>query len=148
MAKEETIDYDKFTLDPTKDVLVPMQLYVALVNIIQEVEKKHAKVERTDKMALFNRATHEKLSKKGAHAIKDKDREKDFYENIDMDATAASAEVKRDELGFAALRVMGEFRGVFKHNIDKGNRIAKADTAPVKAPLSVVEDQPVTKSES
>jgi len=147
MAKEETVDYDKFTLDPTKDVLVPMQLYVALVNIIQEVEKKHSKVVRTDKMALFNRVTHEKVSKKGAHAIKGKDREKDFYENIDMDASAENMRVDRDELGFAALRVMGEFRGIFRHNVDKGNKIAKTDNAPNKSPLSVVEGEPVTESE-
>ena len=37
---EEKINYEEYVLDPQNDVLVPMGVYVALTNIIQEVEKQ------------------------------------------------------------------------------------------------------------
>lgn len=122
----EEIKYEDYTLDPTKDVLVPMSTYIALTNVIQAVEREHSKVVQTDKIAFFNRKTNKKLSNKSKAKMSPEKLAKEYYENIDIEETAKSERVDRDQLGTAAVRLMAEFRGVFRHNIDQGNRIPRA----------------------
>ncbi|MFT6125891.1 MAG: hypothetical protein ACJAVA_000333 [Flavobacteriaceae bacterium] len=127
MNNEETIKYEDYTLPPNNDVLVPMSTYIALTNVIQEVEKEHSKRVRTDKFAFFHNTTHKRLSNSSRAKMAPEKLAKEYYENIDMDATTDNVRVDRDELGAAALRLMGELRGVFRHNIDKGNRILRSE---------------------
>lgn len=118
---KEPVNYEDYVLDPEKDVLVPMSTYIALTNVIQEVEKKHSKRIRSDKYAWYNKQTHQKLSDKGRAKMDNEKLQKEYYENIDFDATAKNIRVDRDELGSAAIQLLGEFRGIFKHNVDQGN---------------------------
>lgn len=127
MNKEETIKYDDYTLHPDNDVLVPMSTYIALTNMITGVEKEHSKRVRTDKFAFFHNTTHKRLSNGSRGKMTPEKLAKEYYENIDINGTAENIRVDRDELGTAALRLMGEFRGVFRHNIDKGNRILRSE---------------------
>jgi hypothetical protein len=127
MNNEETIKYEDYTLHPDNDVMVPMSTYIALTNVIQEVDKEHSKRVRTDKFAFFHNITHKKLSNNSRAKMTLDKLAKGYYENIDMDATTENVRVDRDELGAAALRLMGEFRGVFRHNIKKGNRILRSE---------------------
>ena len=122
---EEQINYKEYVLDPEKDVLVPMSTYIALTNIIQEVEKKHSTRIRSDKYAFFNKLTHKKLSDKGKAKMDAEKLSNEYYENIDMDATAKNIRVDRDDLGSAAIQLMAEFRGIFRMNVDKGNGIPR-----------------------
>jgi len=139
---KETPNYEDFTLDPAKNVLVPMATYLAITNIMQEVEKQHSKRIRTDKYALFNNKTHARLSDKSRAKMKPEKLQKEYYENIDFDATSKNIRVDRDELGSAAVQLMGEFRGVFKMNVDLDNciPITKPDTVAGPSPLQVVDD--------
>ena len=147
--KKEITNYEDFTLDPTKDVLVPMSTYIALTNVIQEVEQKHSTRIRSDKYAFFHKVTNERLSDKSRAKMKPEKLNKDYYENIDLNATAKNMRVDRDELGSAAIQLLAEFRGVFKHNIDAGNGVLRSTSeaelqkasevvTPVFAPLEVV----------
>lgn len=146
---KETPDYNKFVLDPTKDVLVPMSTYVALTNVIQEVEQKHSKRIRTDKYAWYNKVTHERLSDKGRAKMPLDKLQKEYYENIDFEATSKNIRVDRDELGSAAIQLLAEFRGIFKHNVDQGNAIPRPEQAPQTGPQQVtppVAETPVKSS--
>lgn len=148
---EETVNYDEYVLDPNKDVLVPMSTYVALTNVIQEVEKQHSKRIRTDKYAFYNNKTHQKLSNKGKAKMSDEKLAKEYYENIDFDATAKNLRVDRDDLGSAAIQLMGEFRGIFRHNVDKGNGIPRPvapASSPVVEPALVSNEETVEEDES
>lgn len=122
---EEKINYEDYVLDPQNDVLVPMSTYMALTNIIQEVEKQHSKRIRTDKYAFFNKVSHKPLSAKGKAKMSKEKLEEEYYENIDMEATTETVRVDRDELGSAAIKMMSDFRGVFRHNVDQGRGIAR-----------------------
>lgn len=135
----EQTNYEAFVLDPEKDVLVPMSTYVALTNVIQEVEKRHSNRIRTDKYAYYNKKTHQKLSDKGLAKMDPKKLAEEYYENIDFDATAKNIRVDRDELGSAAIQLLGEFRGIFKHNVDQGNAIPRPVAAPPASTKQVVE---------
>lgn len=141
---KETIDYSKFVLDQNKDVLVPMPVYLAITNIIQEVEQKHSKRVRSDKYAWYNKVTHERLSDKGRAKMPLDKLQKEYYENIDFDATAKNIRVDRDELGSAAIQLLAEFRGVFKHNVDSGNAVPRPEQAPQTGPQQVT--PPVTET--
>lgn len=127
---EEQINYEEYVLDPSKDVLVPMSTYIALTNVIQEVEQKHSTRIRSDKYAWYNKKTNERLSDKSRAKMKPEKLHKEYYENIDLDATAKNIRVDRDELGSAAIQLLAEFRGIFKHNVDKGNGMLRPDAAP------------------
>jgi hypothetical protein len=119
--ENKTKNYEDFVLDPAKDVIVPMSTYIALTNVIQEVEKKHSTVIRSDKHAFFHKVTNERLSDKSKAKMKPEKLASDYFENIDLKATAKNIRVDRDELGGAALQLMAEFRGIFKINVDAGN---------------------------
>ena len=138
MTKEK-INYEDYVLNPNKDVLVPMETYLAITNVVQEVEKQHSKRMRTDIFSWYNKKTHQKLSKKALAKIKDDKKNKEYYENIDFDETNKSIRVDRDELGSAAVRLMAEFRGVFRHNVDVGNAMTRpTEDLPENPPLRVV----------
>lgn len=124
---EEQIKYEDYQLDPSKEVLVPLSTYVALTNIMQEVERQHSKRVRSDKYAWFNRKTHEQLSAKGKAKMKPEKLHKEYYENIDLDATAKNIRVDRDELGSAAIQVLAEFKGIFRLNVDRGNAMLRPE---------------------
>lgn len=147
MNNKETIDYDKYVLNPENDVLVPMSTYLALTNVIQEVEKQHSKKIRTDKYSFFSRKTHKKLAPSTKVKMKKDKLEKEYYENIDFDATTKNIRVDRDELGSAAIQLMGEFRGIFRLNIDKGNGMLRPVTPAPKVD-SLVPENPPSKSDS
>lgn len=121
----DKVNYADFILDQSKDVLVPMSTYLAMTNVIQAVEQQHSKVMRTDVYAYYNRKTHKKLSAKSKAKMSPEKLAKEYYENIDLEETNKSTRVDRDELGSAAIKLLGEFRGVFKHNVDSGNAIPK-----------------------
>lgn len=127
MNNKETIKYEDYTFNPDNDVLVPMSTYIALTNIIQAVEREHSKRIRSDKFAFFHNETHKKLSNKSKIKMAPEKLAKEYYENIDIEETTKNERVDRDELGTAALRLMGEFRGVFRHNIDQGNKVLRAE---------------------
>ena len=127
---KEQIKYEDYTLDPNRDVLVPMSTYLALTNVIQAVEREHSKVIQTDKTAFFNRKTNKKLSNKNKAKLDPEKLAKEYYENIDIEETTKSERVDRDQLGTAAVRLLGEFRGVFRHNIDQGNGVLKPQPLP------------------
>lgn len=149
----EKVNYEDFVLAQDKDVLVPLSTYLAITNVIQEVERKHSKRIRTDKYAFFNKKTHKRLSDKSRAKMSTEKLNNDYYENIDFDATAKNIRVDRDELGSAAVQLLGEFRGVFKHNVDQGNAVPrpKPEAAPqpkVVAPATVVEEVEAEEVES
>lgn len=128
----EQIKYEDYSLDPDKDVLVPMQDYVALNNIIQAVEREHSKVVQTDKFAFFHRKTNKKLSNKSKVKMSPDKLAKDYYENIDLEETKKTRRVERDELGAASLELLGIFRGIYRHNIDQGNRVLREDKSSIE----------------
>jgi len=136
----EKINYEDYTLDPDKDVLVPMSTYIALTNIIQAVEKEHSTRVRTDKYSFFHKTTNKKLSNKSKAKMKDEKLAKEYYENIDLDETAKNVRIDRDELGTASIRLMGEFRGIFRHNIDSGNRILREELKKAQGPTLVKDE--------
>ena len=151
MEKENT-NYEDFVLTPEKDVLVPMSTYIALTNVIQEVEQKHSTRIRTDKYAFFHKKTNERLSDKSRAKMKPEKLNKNYYENIDLNATAKNMRVDRDELGSAAIQLLAEFRGIFKHNIDAGNgmlrptpegQLEQAAEVVTPAPLEVIKNDTV-----
>lgn len=142
MSDKEAINYEDYVLDPQKDVLVPMPIYLALNNVIQEVEKQHSDRIRTDKYAFFHKQTHQKLSEKGRKKISKEKLAKDYYENIDFDATSQNVRVDRDELGSAAVRLLGDFRGVFRHNVDKGNGVLRSEVEQPPRPATVQQPGP------
>lgn len=131
----EAKDYNDYVLEPGKDVLVPLSTYIALTNIVQAVEKEHSKRVRTDKYAHYSKKTHIKLTDKAKVKMKADKLEAEYYENIDMEASAVNVRVDRDELGSAAVQMLGEFRGVFKHNVDMGNASLKV-VAPENLPAT------------
>lgn len=126
MSKEEK-DYTKYALSPNKDVMVPFNVYIALTDIIQEVKKKHSKVIRTDKFSWYNKVTHKKLTEKVKSKMPLDKLQKEYYENIDFEATNKTVHVDRDELGSAAIQLLAEFRGVFRHNVDKDNAVLRPE---------------------
>lgn len=143
----EKIEYDKYVLDPSKDVLVPMGVYVAVVNVVQQVEKEHSKRIRTDKYAYFHKETHKKLSNKSRSKMKPEKLAKEYYENIDLEKTAKDVRVDRDELGTAAVRLMGEFKGIFRYNVDEGNGMLRPDPNLPQSP-PVVQQSENTQEDS
>lgn len=147
--EKKKINYNEFTLDPDKEVLVPMHTYLALTNVIQGVEKKHSTRIRSDKYSYFNRATHAKLSNKNKVKMAPEKLAKEYYENIDLDKTSKNIRVDRDELGSAAIQLLGEFRGIFELNVDKGNCILKEVAKPSNLPagLKVVKDTAPTEND-
>ena len=127
MMSKEKVDYNNVSLDPEKDVLVPFNSFVAITNLVNAVEREHKKLIQSDKYAYFNRKTHEKLSASGAKKMKKDKLEKEYYENIDLEASRdrKNIRVDRDEIGSGALQILAEFRGIFKHNVDNGNFVEK-----------------------
>lgn len=123
--KEETVNYENYTFSPSQDVLVPVSTYIAITNMMQAIEKEYSKKITTDVYAMFHKDTHQRLSDKSRAKMKPEKLEKEYYENIDFDATSKNIRVDRQELGLAALRLMSEFRGIFRHNVDKGNAIER-----------------------
>lgn len=144
---EEKINYEDYTLDPNKDVLVPISVYVALTNVVNAVEKEHSKKVCSDVYSFFNRKTNEKLSAKSKSKMNTEKLHKEYYENLDLDATAKNIRVDRDELGSAAIRLMAEFRGIFKHNIDSGNRVLRPTNDAPQGPV-LVKDVENTENDS
>lgn len=131
---EETKNYKDYVFQKGQDVLVPVSTYMAMTNIIQEVEQKHSTRIRTDKYAFFDKATHEKLSDAKAGRMLPAKLEKDYYENIDMEGSQANVRVDRDELGSAAIQMLAEFKGIFTYNVDKGNATLREKTQPLTGP--------------
>ncbi len=125
MSKKEKINYDDYTLDPAKDVLVPMQTYMVIHNIVKEMERQHSKVITTDKYAFYDKKTHKKLSEKGRRKLSAEDLQERYYENLDIEATEKNVRMDREPVGLAAFKMLAEFRGVFRHNVDKGNGVLK-----------------------
>lgn len=125
MSKKEKINYDDYTLDPAKDVLVPMQTYMVIHNIVKEMERQHSKVITTDKYAFYDKKTHKKLSEKGRRKLSAEDLKERYYENLDIEATEKNVRMDREPVGLAAFKMLAEFRGVFRHNVDKGNGVLK-----------------------
>lgn len=123
--EEQTINYDDYTLDPAKDVLVPAKIYMVIHRIFAELEKSHSKVITTDKFAYYNNKTHEKLSKKSESKMTKEKLAERYYQNIDLEATENSIRVDREPLSLAAVKMLGELKGVFRHNVDQGNAILK-----------------------
>jgi hypothetical protein len=127
MSNKKKTNYENFTLDPEKNVLVPFALYVAMNNIFQEVEKAHSKRMRSDVYAFFSKATHDKLKEKTKLKMSAEVLGAEYYENIDITASIANVRVDRDELGSAAVQMLGELRGVFQLNVDSGNSVLRAE---------------------
>lgn len=144
---DEKINYDEYVLDPSKDVLVPMSTYIALTNVVQEVEKQHSTKIRSDKYAWYNKKTNERLSDKSRAKMKNDKLVKEYYENIDMEATSKNMRVDRDELGSAAIQLLGEFIGIFRHNVDNGHGMLRPEPN-VAGPTLVKEEATEDKVES
>ena len=144
MSKEE-INYDDYTLDPAKDVLVPMKEYMAMHRIMEEVEREHTSVVTTDKHAHFDRVTHQKLSNKSKVKLSDEDLASRYYENLDYEGTEKSMRIDRTPLGFAAVKMSAALRGVFRHNIEQGNGILKQSAKPKEGDLKK-DVTPLTKT--
>jgi hypothetical protein len=123
---ENKVDYKDYALDPSKDVLVPLSTYIAMTNIVQEVEKKHSTRVRTDIYAFFSKLTHVKLTHKAKVKMEATKLAAEYYENIDMEASVTNVRVDRDELGSAAVQMLGELRGIFQLNVDKGNAVLRS----------------------
>ncbi len=139
--KKETINYNDYVLDPSRDVLVPAPVYIALHNLVAAVEKQHSKKMTTDKYSFYNKKTNNKLSDKNKGKIDPAKLAAEYYENIDLEATAKTLRVDRDELGGTAMKLLGDFRGVFRHNVDQGNKMLRPELQTSDAPESV--EQPV-----
>jgi len=127
MASTKKTNYEDFTLDPEKNVLVPLTLYAAMNNMFQEVEKQHSKRVRSDVYAFYSKATHDKLKDTTRKKMAPEKLEAEYYENIDMQASIANVRVDRDELGSAAIQMLGELRGVFQMNVDSGNAVLRSE---------------------
>ena len=141
MSKEQ-INYDDHLLDPKNDVLVPLSTYTALVNIVAGLENQEIKKFYTIKTAYFNRVTHERLSDKSRAKMKQNKLDKEYYQNIDFSKTVDTATTQVTEIGLAAIQLNGEFRGIFRHNVDKGNSILRSQI-PAPTPLVETEDKEV-----
>lgn len=131
--KNEQINYQDHVLPPGGDVLVPVADYIAINNLTQAVEREHSKVYQTDKYAYYHRQTHEKLSNKSKVKMDPEKLASDYYENIDLEATTKTRRVDRDDLGTAALRLMGTYKGIFRYNVDQGNSVPRSTIEGVTA---------------
>lgn len=140
---QEEIKYDEWTLDPTKDVVVPIQIWSTLFRVIQAVERKLCKVETQDVFSWYHKETFKPLSKKSK--ISKEKLEKNYVKQIDIEKTKANVVLTRDSdgLSVAALELLGAFDHVFKKNIDEGNKIPKPGSAPapVMPTMKVVRDE-------
>lgn len=112
-----------YRYDREKDVLVPFDVYAKLENLVRVVENEGKTNKVLDKFAYFEKNTHKKLSEKNRKKMSDKDLEARYYYNYDFEAMKKSVSAERTELSAAALELIGELVGVFRHNIEKGNCI-------------------------
>lgn len=133
----KAVDYSKQTLDPNKDVLMPMSVYTQIIDLVQAVERKHLSIVKTDRYAVYNKVTHAILSKQDEAKLSVEELEAGYYKNIDLEATDKTVRVERDEIGSAAVKVLAEFSGVFKYNIDEGRGVA-IPTQKEEVPKKVV----------
>lgn len=136
----ETINYSDYALDPTKDVLMPPQLFSSIDRLINAVITKHSEEVTDDVISYFNKKTHKKLSNKNKAKMSLEKLNTEYYQNIDFEETEKTRKTQRDGIGLFALRLLPELREVFKYNIDNGNKVERPD--PNQSPkLEVVEDK-------
>lgn len=146
--KEETTNYDQVTLDPNKPVLVDIRRYVPITNTIKASQERGTRVYREVVFSWFDKNTHAPLSKKNQRKLSQEDLEKRFYNTVDIDATEKNVKYFLDEVAFAALKLEGEFRGIFKDNIDSGNSLPRAVQPPVELPVTDFVGEPDTATEN
>lgn len=133
---EEKINYAEHVLGPENDVFVPISPYTALVNVCAGLEKQELKKVYTIKFSYYNRVTHEKLSAKSQSKMKVEKLAKEYYQNIDLEATKKTESLQISEIGLAAIQLNGEFQGIFRHNVDKGNSILREQIPAPVAPAT------------
>lgn len=121
----ETIKYEDWTLDPNKPVQVDIQRYVPITNTIKAAQKAGTKIYREAVFSWFDKNTHAPLSKKNERKLSTEELEKRYYNTIDIDATEKNVKYFLDEIAFAGIKLEGEFRGIFKDNIDSGNKLPR-----------------------
>lgn len=119
----EKLDYTKYRLDPTKDVLIPADVWSRLLNFVSAVESEHSTRMVSDKMSFYNKDNHKIVSENALKKASKEDIENNLYKALDLEKTVKSIRVDRDILGFEAAKFLVEADGVFKHNVDKGRAI-------------------------
>lgn len=126
----QELDYNKYVLDPKKKVEVDINRYVPIINTIKAAQANGTKVYREVVFTWFSKADHSPLSKEDQAKLPQDELEAGYYNTIDIDATEKNVKYFLDDVAFASVKLEGEFRGIFKDNIDNGNRIDRPVDGP------------------
>lgn len=130
--EQEQINYSDYALDPTKDVLVPAPIFTAIDRLVNGVLKEHSDMKYDAVISYYNRKTHKKLSNKNRDKMDPERLNSEYYPNTDLEETKKTGITKMDDLGLFALSLLPEMFQIFKYNVDKGNKVLKAE--PVVGP--------------
>lgn len=132
---KETINYSNYTLDPDKPVEVPINIWSTLFRVISEVSKKENTSVVEYVYSYYNKSTKKKLSNSGKAKIGKEKLEKEYYRDVDLEATRNNVKLQTstEGLGLVSLELLAGFDAVFRENIDNGNKILR-EQPPINGP--------------
>ena len=126
MSKEQ-VNYSDYTLDPDKPVEVPINIWSTLFRVISEVSKKENTSVVEYVYSYYNKKTKKKLSNSGKTKMSKEKLEKEYYRDVDLEATRSNVKLQTstEGLGLVSLELLAGFDAVFRENIDNGNRVSR-----------------------
>ena len=129
---ETKTDYSKVTLDPSKMVEVPINIWSTLFNVVKKLNERENKAVVEYVYSYFHKKTNKKLSNSGKSKISKEKLEKDYYRNLDIDASKENIKLQTEQtsLGMVSFELLAAFDEVFKNNVDNGNVLVKENQIP------------------
>lgn len=145
MSKEQ-INYADYTLDPEKTVAVPINVWSTLFRVISELSKKENTSVVEYVYSWYNKSTKKKLSASGKKKMSEEKLEKEYYRDVDLEATRKNVKLQTstDGLGIVSLELLAAFDAIFKTNVENGNRVLREQPQPLTPEVGpkLVEDTP------
>jgi len=144
MNKEE-INYADYTLDPNKLVEVPINMWSTLYRVISKLSEKENKSFIEYVYSYYNKKTKKKLSNSGKNKMTKEKLEKNYYRDIDLEASRNNVKIQTstEGLGLVSLELLAGFDSVFKENVKSGNRALREQPKP-----NVQPENEISKDES
>lgn len=129
----EQINFNDYTLDPNKPVEVPINIWSTLFRVISEVSKKENTSVVEYVYSYYNKKTKKKLSNSGKTKMSKEKLEKEYYRDVDIEATRNNVKLQTstEGLGLVALELLAAFDAVFKENVRNGNKVLRQQPQPL-----------------
>jgi len=124
---EEQINYSDYTLDPNRPVEVPIHIWSTLFRVISELSKKENTSVVEYVYSYYHKETKKKLSNSGKSKMSQEKLEKNYYRDVDLEATRSNVKLQTstEGLGLVSLELLAAFDAVFKENVESGNRVPR-----------------------